>query len=63
LQDKSADVRLKSISELALIGDAEAMEALQAIFNNDPSTEVRKAAQEAGRQIFLKLRATSETGQ
>lgn len=54
LQDKSADVRLKAIAELALIGDVEALEPLQELFRNDPDTDVRKAAQEAGRSIFLK---------
>ncbi len=56
LQDKNADVRLKSIHELELLGDPDALEALQDVFKNDPEPEVRKAAQEAGRSIFLKQR-------
>jgi HEAT repeat protein len=54
LQDKNPDIRKKSILELALLGDADALEALQDVFQNDPDLEVRKAAQEAGRVIFLK---------
>lgn len=54
LKDKNPDVRLKSISELRLLGDADALEALQEVFQTDDNSEVRKAAQEAGRAIFLK---------
>jgi HEAT repeat protein len=54
LQDKNPVVRLKAINELALLGDTDALEALQAVFQNDSDGEVRKAAQEAGRAIFLK---------
>ncbi len=53
LQDRSAAVRLKAITELALIGDPEALDGLQAIFKTDPDAEVRKAAQDAGRKLFL----------
>lgn len=56
LQDKDANVRLKSINELALLGDADALEPLQAVYQNDTDARVRKAAQEAGRAIFLKQR-------
>ena len=56
LQDKSRDVRLKSIAELALMVDEDALTALRALVEKDPDTEVRKAAQEAGRAIFVKLR-------
>ena len=59
LQDKSRDVRLKSIAELALMVDEEALTALRALVEKDPDTEVRKAAQEAGRAIFVKLREQS----
>jgi HEAT repeat protein len=54
LQDKNPAVRLKAINELALLGDTDALEALQAVFQNDVDGEVRKAAQDAGRAIFLK---------
>lgn len=56
LRDKNAAVRLKTIRELAELGDMEVLDALQAIYQNDPEPEVRRAAQEAGRQIFLKNR-------
>jgi HEAT repeat protein len=56
LQDKDPNVRLKSINELALLGDADALEALQSVYQNDSDARVKKAAQEAGRTIFLKLR-------
>jgi len=56
LQDKDPHVRLKSINELALLGDADALEALQTVYQKDPDAQVRKAAQEAGRTIFLKQR-------
>lgn len=52
LQEKSAEVRKKSIQELALLGDSSALDALQIIYNTDPDPEVRKAAQDAGRAIF-----------
>jgi HEAT repeat protein len=54
LKDKSPEVRLKSIQELAELGDPEALEALQETFRTDPDLEVRKAAQEAGRLIYGK---------
>ena len=54
LKDKNADVRLSSIHELAEIGDPEALDALQEAYRTDIDLEVRKAAQEAGRQLFLK---------
>ena len=59
LQDKNRDVRLKSIAELALIPDEEALAALRTLVEKDTDTEVRKAAQEAGRAIFVKLREQS----
>lgn len=54
LQDKNPEVRLKSINELGLLGDQDALEVLQTIFKSDPNPNVRKAAQLAGRKIFLK---------
>ena len=52
LQDRSAAVRLKAIQELALIGDPEALEALQTVYQTDADVDVRRAAQEAGRTLF-----------
>lgn len=54
LQDKSAEVRLKSIQELRDLGDPQALAPLESLFRTDPDPTVRKAAQEAGRAIFLK---------
>jgi HEAT repeat protein len=56
LQDKNPDVRLKSINELALLADPDALDALREVYENDSDAEVRKAAQEAGRAIFRKQR-------
>ncbi len=61
LQDKNRDVRLKSIAELALMVDEDALNALRALVEKDTDTEVKKAAQEAGRAIFLKLRQTADS--
>jgi HEAT repeat protein len=55
LQDKNRDVRLKAISELAHLIDQDSLDALRSVFENDSDTTVRKAAQEAGRALFLKL--------
>ena len=54
LKDKSPEVRLKSINELKLLGDPAALEPLEEVFHSDPEPEVRKAAQAAGLEIFLK---------
>lgn len=54
LQDKDRNARLKAIRELELLGDPDALSALQDVFKNDTDIEVRKAAQEAGRAIYLK---------
>jgi HEAT repeat protein len=59
LKDKNPEVRLKTIQELRLLGDPVAMPPLEEVFRTDPEPEVRKAAQEAGREIFLKQRAKS----
>ena len=56
LQDKNPDVRLKAIAELSHMGDQDALNALRNVFENDDDKEVRKAAQEAGRAVFLKLK-------
>lgn len=54
LKDKSPELRLKAIRELELLASPDALEALQNVYENDDNHEVRKAAQEAGRSIFLK---------
>lgn len=54
LKDKSPELRLKAIKELELLADPDALQALRDLFENDDNHDVRKAAQEAGRSIFLK---------
>lgn len=54
LQDKSAEARLKAIQELELLADPDSLPALKEVYENDSDVDVRKAAQEAGRRIFLK---------
>ena len=61
LKDKSKDARLKTINELVLLEDADALEALKDVFKNDVDEDVRKAAQQAGRELFLKVRAKQES--
>lgn len=63
LQDKSAEVRLKAIKELELLASGEetlqneVLEALKVAYSTDTDSEVRRAAQEAGRVIY-RVRAT-----
>lgn len=52
LKDKNPDVRLNAIDELRKIGDADALEPLQALFKDEDDPKVRRAAQEAGREIW-----------
>ncbi|MCK6577661.1 MAG: HEAT repeat domain-containing protein [Anaerolineae bacterium] len=54
LADKNPEIRLQSIRELADLGDVEAMSVLENVFKEDPDPAVRKAAQLAGREIFVK---------
>jgi HEAT repeat protein len=56
LGDKNPDVRLKSIKELELLEDTDALEPLRELYDRDENPDVRKAAQGAGRKIFLKNR-------
>jgi HEAT repeat protein len=60
LQDKDPAVRLKAIKELELLNDTDALSELERLYTQDENTEVRKAAQEAGRNIFLKNQATEK---
>lgn len=59
LKDKNAAIRLKSINELRLIGDPAALESLEQLYRTDPEPEVRTAAQEAGRELYLKSKKTT----
>ena len=60
LKDKRPDVRLNAIKELELIAAPETLDALRAVYENDEDGSVRKAAQEAGRAIFLKRKNSEE---
>ncbi|TVR19052.1 MAG: HEAT repeat domain-containing protein [Anaerolineaceae bacterium] len=53
LKDKRPEARLKAIQELALLGHPDALDVLRDVYENDEDIEVRKAAQQAGRAIFL----------
>lgn len=57
LQDKDPGNRIKAIKELELIADPEALDILRSIYDTDSDLDVRKAAQDAGRSIFLKNQA------
>ncbi|HLY27363.1 MAG TPA: HEAT repeat domain-containing protein [Aggregatilineales bacterium] len=57
LQDKSVEVRLRSINELRLLGDPVALPELERLYRSDPDPEVRKAAQAAGRELFQKKKS------
>ncbi|GAB4324213.1 MAG: hypothetical protein Kow00117_12390 [Phototrophicales bacterium] len=59
LKDKRPEVRLEAIRELELLADPAALEPLKIVFENDSNTEVKKAAQSAGRSIFLKNQTAS----
>lgn len=56
LQDRQREVRLASIRELEDMGDPEALGPLQNVFSTDADIDVRRAAQVAGRSIFLRSR-------
>lgn len=60
LQDKNPQVRVNSIRELALLEATDAIDALETIYRSDPDPAVRKAAQEAGRALFLKKHPRSD---
>ena len=61
LKDKSREARLKAIQELVLLEDGDALEALKEVFETDTDEDVRKAAQKAGRELFLKLRSKEQS--
>jgi HEAT repeat protein len=54
LKDKNPQVRLQSIKELSELGDEDTLSILEDLYKSDPDGDVRKAAQEAGRAIFIK---------
>lgn len=61
LKDKNAEIRLKSINELRLLCDPAALEPLEEVYRSDDEQHVRKAAQEAGREIFAKTKRQTRT--
>lgn len=63
LQDKDAAIRMKAIRELELLAHPSALDALREVYETDVDMDVRKAAQEAGRQIFLKNKTTGDLSQ
>ncbi len=54
LKDRDPQVRMDSIHELEELGSVKVLPALRQLFENDPIPEVRKAAQESGRKLYLK---------
>lgn len=62
LQDKNRDVRLRSINELKILNDPDALIPLRKVFEEDADPDVRKAAQEAGRTIFTSTRGGNNAG-
>jgi HEAT repeat protein len=57
LRNKNRDTRLDAINELRLLGNPQALEPLEQVYRNDPDADVRKAAQAAGLEIFMKNRS------
>jgi HEAT repeat protein len=56
VKDKNPDVRIKSIEELAELEAEQALGTLEEIFRTDPDEAVRRAAQQAGRTIYTRIR-------
>ena len=63
LQDKNPQVRIKSIEELQLLEATDVIDTLEELFRSDPDTEVRKAAQNAGRSLFLLKKKQEANGE
>ncbi|MFC1959802.1 HEAT repeat domain-containing protein [Chloroflexota bacterium] len=57
LKDKSPRVRAEAAYELGLLGDPVALEALEELFRVETEPEVKKAIQEAGRQLYTRKNA------
>lgn len=60
LKNRRPEARLEAINELTELGDRDALPALQALFETDPDISVRRAAQHAGRLIYLRTLKSSE---
>lgn len=61
LKDKSPQIRVKSIEELALLEATEAYPVLEELFRTDPEPDVRAAAQKAGRVLYLKIHSNGHS--
>ncbi len=53
IKEGSKAARLDSIEQLVLLEAVEALEVLRSVVENDEEVEVRRAALEAGRRLFL----------
>jgi HEAT repeat protein len=62
LSDKNVAVRLNAVEELRKLDDPDALQPLQELFQNDADVDVRRAAQEAGRTIFMSQKAREGGG-
>jgi len=60
LQDKQAATRLDAIKELLLLEATDALEILQKVYQEDEDEEVKRSAQNAGRELF-KIRLKNST--
>lgn len=60
LKDKNPQIRLQAIQELKLLEAVSAIDVLQEVFDNDSDEEVRKAAQQAGRELFKRRLKTGD---
>lgn len=60
LNDKRASIRIDAIQELVLLNSTEVLDKLREVYEQDEDDEVRKAAQVAGREIFLKNQGTQQ---
>ncbi len=59
LQDSDDAVRLKAVAVLRQMADPATLTILEQVYNADTNVDVRKAAQEAGLEIFVKNRKPS----
>ncbi len=57
LKDKNPEVRLKSIHELDLLEAVEAFDALEALYRSESDPQVKEAARQLGRKLYLKMQA------
>lgn len=58
LHDVNPFVRVEAATELGLLGDPRALDALEPLFSAEPNPEVKRAIQEAGRLLYNIKRQT-----